>query len=214
MLKLGRALGYALTGVTAATVIGIVPSPAVAAAAPLPPDVTALSTPAADPNGRFIVNRGQDGAILYSRGNPTANTYDPFVSTGMVVLGDPTGVLTPDGAQVFGRDIFNRPVTALGAAFDTPSGFEVIPGLLISSEIAAVQIPPRGSQPPQTRIFARGLEDGAVTVARPVRPGSVATSTCAASAPATRSPPAPRRSPAGRWPTRSSSGAPTTVSTA
>ncbi|MBW6435901.1 hypothetical protein KZ829_19350 [Actinoplanes hulinensis] len=162
MLKLGRALTYTLTGVTAATVIGIVPAPAVAAAAPLPSDVTALSTPAADPFGRFIVSRGLDGTMLYSRGNPTANTYDPFVSTGQVILGDPTGVLTPDGAQVFGRDVFNRPVTALGAAFNQPSGFEVIPGLLISSEIAAVQIPSRGSQPPQTRIFARGLEDGAV----------------------------------------------------
>lgn len=146
------AAGVLLTGASAS-----------AAAPPLPPDTNATSTPTIDSSGLFIVSRGLDGSVLYSQGSPFDKTYAPFVSLDGPIIGDPSGVISPDGAQVFARDTSNQAITTLVVLGPVqPRSFAVIPGLLISSEVAAVAIPPRGSQPPQVRIFARGLEDGSV----------------------------------------------------
>ncbi|MET0417497.1 MAG: hypothetical protein ABW022_15905 [Actinoplanes sp.] len=159
-----RTLIHGIAVVAAATTVGVTGTTGTAAAvaAPLPADVTTPSTPTVDSSGRYIVARGLDGSILYSRGTPFNNTFGNFTSIGGQILGDPTAAPSVDGVQVFARNTANEPITVFGAAFGTPSGFEVIPGLLISSEITAVQIPLRGSNAPQIRIFARGLDDGAI----------------------------------------------------
>ncbi|MEU4420297.1 hypothetical protein AB0F81_06695 [Actinoplanes sp. NPDC024001] len=147
-----------------ATAIGLTGTavPATAAAAPLPSDTRTPSTPAVDPTGKFIVARGLDGSILFSRGTPFTNSHADFVSIGQQVVGDPTAVAGLEGTHVFARDTANQAITAFAPLGNTPSRFEVIPGLLISSEIAAVTIPQRGSNAPQVRVFARGLDDGAL----------------------------------------------------
>ncbi|GIH02148.1 hypothetical protein Rhe02_02150 [Rhizocola hellebori] len=163
-LRFRRALVRTLTAVALASAVGLAApaAPAVAAAPPLPSDVTAFSTPLIDPSGLFLINRGLDNSILFSRGVPADNAYSDFFSIGGQIIGDPTAAIAPQGAQVFARSVGNVPVTNLVVSYAFPTGFSTIPGLLISSEIAAVRIPPQGSLPPMIRIFARGQDDGAV----------------------------------------------------
>ena len=158
-----RALTRTLAALTLASAVGIAlpAAPAAAAAPPLPSDVTAFSQPLIDPSGLFIINRGLDNSILLSRGTPSTNSYSDFFSIGGQITGDPTAAIAPEGVQVFAR-AGNQAVTNLVVSFAFPTGFQPIPGLAISSEIAAVRIPPQGSLPPMIRIFARGQEDGAV----------------------------------------------------
>lgn len=162
-----RALARILAAVSLVSAVGFaVPAaPAAAAAAPpLPGDVTQFTTPVIDPSGLFMLTRGADNSILVNSGIPSNNDYTPFFSIGGQILGDPTGVLaTPGsiGARIFARDTSNQAITNVVVG-STPTGFQVIPGLLISSRIAPVNHPFRGFEPPMTRIFARGLDDGAL----------------------------------------------------
>ncbi|HEX6686882.1 MAG TPA: hypothetical protein VF062_29215 [Candidatus Limnocylindrales bacterium] len=158
-----QALVRALAAATFASAVGFaVPAAPVAAAAPpLPADVTQCSTPLIHPSGLFLLTRGMDHTILFSRGTPFLNSYGNFFSIGGQITGDPTGVVAPQGAQVFAR-AGNQAVTNLVVSYAFSTGFQVIPGLFISSDIAAVALPPRGSLPPMIRIFARGEDDGAV----------------------------------------------------
>ncbi|MFI6094887.1 hypothetical protein ACIA8G_04995 [Lentzea sp. NPDC051213] len=158
-----RALTRVLAAVTLAASLGIAlpAAPASAAAAPLPSDVTFASTPVIDPSGLFMTSRGLDGSILFSSGSPSTNGYSDFFNIGGSIIGDPTAVVAPEGAQVFARSAFtNAAVTNLVVSYRFPTGFQEIPGLAISSEVTAVKIPPRGSRPPMIRIFARDLETG------------------------------------------------------
>ncbi|XVU28177.1 hypothetical protein ACQPZJ_14365 [Actinoplanes sp. CA-054009] len=142
--------------------LAISTAPAAAAAAPLPADVTQFSTPLIHPSGLFLTTRGADSTILFSRGTPSTNSYGNFFSIGGQITGDPTAVVAPQGAQVFARASTNVAVTNLVVSYAFPTGFNLIPGLSISSEVAAVKLPDRGSLPPMIRIFARGLDDGAL----------------------------------------------------
>ncbi|SDX60584.1 hypothetical protein SAMN05421504_103237 [Amycolatopsis xylanica] len=152
-----------LAGVAIAALAGLLaPGTAAADAEPLGPDVTFNSTPVIDPSGLFMVSRGLDGSILYSRGTPSTNGYEDFRSLGQQIVGDPTGVTAPDGAQIFARGTDNQAITSLIVSYNFPTPFQVIPGLRISSEVTAVKIPPRGSQPPMIRIFARDMDTGSV----------------------------------------------------
>ncbi|OXM49654.1 hypothetical protein [Amycolatopsis alba] len=158
-----RILVNALAGVTMAALAGIAaPGTAAADAEPLGPDVTFNSTPVIDPSGLFMVSRGLDRSILYSRGLPSTNGYEDFRSLGQQIIGDPTGVTAPEGAQIFARNTDNQAITSLIVSYNVPTGFQVIPGLRISSEVTAVKIPTRGSRLPMIRIFARDLDTGRV----------------------------------------------------
>src|SRR5262245_6689558 len=89
-----RALARALAAASliAAAGIALPAAPAAAAAPPLPPDTSATSTPTMDPLGQFIVSRGLDGSVLYSRGIPFDNNrYLDFVPLCGPIQGDPTG---------------------------------------------------------------------------------------------------------------------------
>ena len=132
------------------------------AGAPLPLDVTQFSTPLIHPSGLFLITRGADNSILYSRGTPSTNSYGNFFSIGGQIIGDPTAAIAAEGAQIFARRSDNVAVTNLVISFANPGGFYEIPGLSISSEIAAVTLQNRGSRAPAIRIFARGLDDGMV----------------------------------------------------
>ncbi|GAA3845543.1 hypothetical protein GCM10022243_09770 [Saccharothrix violaceirubra] len=159
-----RLLRLVLVPVVAlATLIGVgMPAVAVPAAPPLPADATALSTPVIEPLGLFMASRGLDGSVLFSRGTPSTDSYTDFFSIGGQIIGDPTAVVSPEGAQVFARSTGNEAITSLVVSYSFPTAFQVIPGLRVSSEITAVRIPDRGAQPPMIRIFARGLDDGAI----------------------------------------------------
>lgn len=135
-------------------------APAAAAAPPLPGDVTQFTTPVIDPSGLFLLTRGADNSILYSAGTPSTNGYSPFFSIGGQIFGDPTGSPASQGIQVFARSTANQAITTVVFG-TTPTGFQVIDGLLISSRITPVKHPDtfRG---PMTRIFARGFDDGAL----------------------------------------------------
>ncbi|GHH37659.1 hypothetical protein GCM10017790_82240 [Amycolatopsis oliviviridis] len=146
-----------------AVLVGLsAPGTALADAEPLGPDVTFNSTPVIDPSGLFMLSRGLDGSILYSPGTPSTNGYGDFRSFGQQIIGDPTGVTAPEGAQIFARNTGDQAITSLVVSYNFPTPFQVIPGLLISSEVTAVKIPPRGSQLPMIRIFARDKDTGRV----------------------------------------------------
>ncbi|WP_113699554.1 hypothetical protein [Nonomuraea lactucae] len=83
-------------------------------------------------------------------------------SIGGSLQGDPQAANAPDGdVLVFGRDTSNQVVTNRIVGGATPTGFTVVPGgLLVSSEIEVVE--PSGAAGELVRIFARGLDDGAV----------------------------------------------------
>ncbi|GAA1030785.1 hypothetical protein GCM10009557_23990 [Virgisporangium ochraceum] len=157
-----HSLVRALAAMTLAAGVGVAlpAAPAAAAAAPLPTDVTFASTPVIDPSGLFMTSRGLDGSILFSRGLPSTNSYTDFFSIGGQIIGDPTAVVGPEGAEVFARSTANTAITSMVVSYSFPTAFREIPGLTISSEVTAVAIPQRGSRPPMTRIFARSLEDG------------------------------------------------------
>ncbi|EMD26548.1 hypothetical protein [Amycolatopsis azurea] len=158
-----RILVRALAGVAMAAMVALsAPGTALADAEPLGPDVTFNSTPVIDPSGLFMLSRGLDGSILYSPGTPSTNGYGDFRSFGQQIIGDPSGVTAPEGAQIFARDTGNQAITSLVVSYNFPTPFQVIPGLLISSEITAVKIPPRGAQLPTIRIFARDKDTGRV----------------------------------------------------
>ena len=156
----------AVAALVASVGLAVPASPAAAAVVGLPADVTQFSTPLIDSSKLFLLSRGLDGSILFSHGdlavdNTSFVSYRPFFSIGGQIIGDPTAAIAPQGAQVFARDTNNQAITNLVVSYNIPTGFNVIPGLQISSEIAAVKHPDsfRG---PMIRIFARGLEDGAV----------------------------------------------------
>jgi hypothetical protein len=132
------------------------------AVGPLPADVTQFSTPLIHPSGLFLTTRGMDNSILFSSGTPSTNSYGNFFSIGGQIIGDPTAGIAPQGAQVFARGVGNVAITNLVINYFEPTSFTVIPGLSISSEIAAVTLQNKGSLPPMIRIFARGLDDGMV----------------------------------------------------
>jgi hypothetical protein len=156
-----RAAGAMIAGVTIAASGAVTASPAAAAALPLPFDITQLTTPAADPSGRFIFSRGRDSSLLFSQGIPAANAFAPFVSLGGQVNGSPTGVGTPEGARAFVRGFDNQAYTYLVRDFTTPTGFAVVPGLRISSDVTSLAVR-RNSGATDVLIFARGLDDGGV----------------------------------------------------
>jgi hypothetical protein len=158
---LRRILVRTLAGLIVAAGFAVPAAPAAAAVPPLPAEVTQFSTPLIHPSGLFMITRGMDNSVLFSRGTPSTNSYGTFFSIGGQINGDPTAVIAPQGAQVFARS-GNSAVTNLVVNYATSTGFTVIPGLSISSEIAAVRLPDRGSLPPMIRIFARGLDDGSV----------------------------------------------------
>ena len=158
-----RSLAGALAAVAVATGIAVAPAAPAAAdptAPPLGSDVTFASTPTFDPLGNFGVSRGLDGTVLFAFRTLSNDSFGPFVSLGFPLVGDPTAVNAAQGVQVFWRSPSNTAMTSLVIG---SQGFaQEIPGLAISSEIAAVGLLARGPQPPMTRIFARGLDDGAV----------------------------------------------------
>jgi hypothetical protein len=156
-------VGLALAAAATATVLAA-PSPALAAAPPLPADVTALSTPYLDSTGLFVVARGTDNSVVYGvRGINSFPVPAPdFVSIGGQTIGDPTGALIPGGALILIRGTDNQAYfDILGGFAPRAAAFQPIPGLLISSEITAVRLPFLFNGQ-LVRIFARGLEDGAV----------------------------------------------------
>ncbi|MFC3456029.1 hypothetical protein [Amycolatopsis speibonae] len=158
-----RILVRTLAGVAMSALVALTaPGTALADAAPLDPDVTFNSTPVIDPSGLFMVSRGLDKTILYSPGTPSTNGYADFRSLGQQIIGDPTGVTAPEGAQIFARNTDNQAITSLVVSYNFPTAFEVIPGLRISSEVTAVKIPARGSRLPMIRIFARDMDTGRV----------------------------------------------------
>ncbi|RAY16212.1 hypothetical protein DPM19_04745 [Actinomadura craniellae] len=136
--------------------------PAHAAAPPLPFDVTQGTTPAVDPNGRFVFSRGQDSSLLFSQGFPASNGFGPFISLGGQVRDSPTGVGTPEGARAFVRGFDNQAYTYLVRDNTTPTGYAVIPGLLISSQITAVPVRRQATGATDVAVFARGFDDGGV----------------------------------------------------
>ncbi|OXM47067.1 hypothetical protein CFP71_36040 [Amycolatopsis thailandensis] len=158
-----RVLVRALAGVALSALVALsAPGTALADAEPLGPDVTFNSTPVIDPSGLFMLSRGLDGSILYSPGTPSTNGYGDFRSFGQQIIGDPTGVTGPEGAQIFARNTANQAITSFVVSYNFPTDFQVIPGLRISSEVTAVKIPPRGARPPMIRIFARDLDTGRI----------------------------------------------------
>ena len=74
--------------------------------------------------------------------------------------GDPQAANVPNGVLVFGRDASNQVVTNLFRNDGGQSGFTGVPGLLVSSEVEVVELD--GARGELVRIFARGLDDGAV----------------------------------------------------
>jgi hypothetical protein len=155
---LRRMLTILATGATVATIGMLSPSPAAAAAPSLPSDVTALSTPYVDPLQQFVVARGADGTVLVGQLQPPIARFVGLGSIGGSILGDPQAASLPGGLMIFARDVNNQVVTRLPSA-GSP-GFVVVPGLLVSSEVEVVQLPSSSDQ--LVRIFARGLDDGAV----------------------------------------------------
>jgi hypothetical protein len=156
-------VGVALAAASVVTVFAA-PGPALAAAPPLPADVTAMSTPYLDGSGLFIVARGTDNSVVYgSRGINSFPVPSPtFVSIGGQTFSDPTGALIPDGALILIRGTDNQAYfDVLGGFAPRAANFQPIPGLQISSEITAVRLPSLFNGQ-LVRIFARGLEDGAV----------------------------------------------------
>lgn len=152
--------GLGAVSVAAGAGIALPATPALAAASPLPTEVTAISTPVIDPSGLFMTSRGLDGSILFSSGSPQTNGYEDFVSFGQQIIGDPTAAVVPEGVELFARSTNNVAITSLVVNFRQPTTFREIPGLTISSEVTAVRIPQRGSRAPMTRIFARDFETG------------------------------------------------------
>lgn len=148
----------------AGSLIGIMPASATAPAPPLPSDVTELSTPFVDPQGsNYVVTRATTNALLFGRRNETVP------GRGVLALADAGGNLQGDpqaatiigaGVQVFARDAANQAVTTLFPIGGGQTEFTTIPGLLVSSDIEVVQLSGAGGE--IVRIFARGLEDGAV----------------------------------------------------
>ncbi|GIF01010.1 hypothetical protein [Paractinoplanes rishiriensis] len=155
-----RTLMGSLAGVLVAAGVMAPAAPAAAAAPPLPTEVTQFSTPLIHPSGLFLITRGADNSVLFSRGTPSTNSYGSFFSIGGQITGDPTAVISPEGAQVFARS-GNTAVTNLVVNYNTSTGFTPIPGLAINSEVTAVRLPDAG-QAPAIRIFARDVEEGSV----------------------------------------------------
>ncbi|WP_113699637.1 hypothetical protein [Nonomuraea lactucae] len=84
-----------------------------------------------------------------------------LADAGGSLQGDPQAATIPDvGIRVFARDTSNQVVTNLFPNGGVQTGFTVVPGLLVSSEIEVVQLSGAGGE--LVRIFARGLDDGAV----------------------------------------------------
>lgn len=156
-------VGLALAATATATMLAA-PTPALAAAPALPSDVTALTTPYLDPSGIFVLARGTDNSVVYGRRqfNQFPVPAPEFVSIGGQTFSDPTGAIVSDSALILIRGVDNQAhFDILGGFQPRAANFQPIPGLLISSEITAVRLPSRFNGQ-LVRIFARGLEDGAV----------------------------------------------------
>ncbi|MEU7909387.1 hypothetical protein [Actinoplanes sp. NPDC049118] len=164
--EMKHSLAAILAAATAGTVLlGVVSAPTAAAAAPpLPSDVTQLSTPFVDPRGsNFVVTRSTTNTLLIGRRDPVAPVrgVTALGNAGGSLQGDPQGVTIADvGIRVFARDTSNQVVTNLFPNGAPQTGFQVVPGLLVSSDVEVVDLSGAGGQ--LVRIFARGLDDGAV----------------------------------------------------
>ena len=115
------------------------------------------------PSGsNFVVTRDATNGVLFARRNTDApvrgvTSWAPF---GGNLQGDPQAANVPNGVLVFGRDASNQVVTNLFRNDGGQSGFTGVPGLLVSSEVEVVELDGAGGE--LVRIFARGLDDGAV----------------------------------------------------